>query len=110
MLQRKPNMIFAVGSLREHLMLIDNYFKLGLDFSRIKDLVTNLFFLLSGECDSSKRYFGVVGITRFNFGFSHYNREFAYANTRESLEDFSDRFYAFLDECFPRQLDEEVYA
>lgn len=86
------------ADLRLVVYTLDFMFKTRASVEQMEKLLNMLFYALG---DSSNRNFTLDGMVRFKEDFDKYKNEYKELVGYEELEDFNDKLYMFMDECFP---------
>jgi len=97
---------FSILAVREHLCVLSVLYRSAVPYSRIKEVLTGLFYVLDGE--SKDRSFSVYGIRLFGSGFDSYFKEINLVTSRPDFIGFCERLYEYMEQCFPTVVKEKV--
>jgi len=95
------------GSVRMRLHVVKLLLDKGASLPRLSDHIDCLFILLAFDYRPREKF--ASGFSRFSKLYDHYYREFYFLHSVEEIEGFFDRFYMFLDKCFPLAIKSDDY-
>jgi len=91
-------------AMLDYFVLVLDYMRRNVPFRRVKHIFSHLFYMLTGV--TVRREYTAEGYQAFCHGFPQFYSELQFAVSLESMCSFCDKFYSFLDRCFPLIVDD----